>query len=152
MLTPSLASLVLCLGLGAEPSSTAAHTYYVDAVRGNDVRDGLSPDAAWRSLDRVNKAVLQPGERVLFRRGQTWRGQIKAQSGSPAGAVLYGAYGDGDKPLLLGSVAMDRADDWQPAGPGLWATAPVRFTRRGSAPTWTKPPGRCTTKAARRAR
>jgi hypothetical protein len=25
---------------------------------------------------------------------------------------------------------MNRAEDWQPAGPGIWATAPVRFERR----------------------
>ena len=132
MISCSLVSIVICLGL-AEPNVAAARTYYVDAVQGNDARDGLSPDAAWRSLDRVNKAALRPGDRVLLRRGGTWRGQIKAQSGSPAGAVFYGAYGEGEKPLLLGSLARDRADDWQSAGAGLWATAPARFARRGVA-------------------
>jgi hypothetical protein len=122
--------LSLAVGDSAGQQGATAHTYYVDATRGDDARDALSPAAAWRSLNRVNKAALQPGDRVLFRRGETWRGQLMPQSGSPAGAITYGVFGRGDKPLLLGSLARDRAEDWQPAGPGIWATAPIRSDRR----------------------
>ena len=125
---------VLFLGLDAgefagQPGAKA-HTYYVDASHGDDAHDGLTSASAWRSLTRVNQATLLPGDRVLFRRGETWRGQIRSQSGSAAGAIVYGAYGDGEKPLVLGSVAMHRPGDWQPAGTGLWATAPIHFSRR----------------------
>jgi len=105
-------------------------TFYVDAMRGDDGGDGLTPETAWRSLDKVNKAPLRPGDRVLFRRGGVWRGQLVPQSGSADGAITYGAFGEGPKPALLGSVARDRPEDWQPAGEGIWATVPVRFDPR----------------------
>jgi hypothetical protein len=120
------------LGVGdfvGQPGTTI-HTYHVDATRGDDARDGLSPGTAWRSLTRVNKARLQPGDHVLFRRGETWHGQLIPQSGGEAGAITYGAFGEGDKPALLGSLAMNCVPDWQPAGPGIWATAPIRFDQR----------------------
>ena len=108
-------------------SGAAAHSFYVDSAQGDDARDGLSPATAWRSLVKVNRVVLQPGDKVLFQRGGVWRGQIMAQSGSSHGVVTYAAYGEGPKPQLLGSVSMNRAEDWQLAGPGIWATAPIRY-------------------------
>ena len=103
------------------------HTFQVDAMRGDDAQDGLQPETAWRSLARVNRAALTAGDRVLFRRGQRWRGQLVPQSGDATGVITYGAFGEGPKPVLLGSAAADRTEDWQPAGPGLWETAPLRF-------------------------
>ena len=108
-------------------------TFHVDAAQGDDARDGLAPDKAWRSLSKVNRAPLAPGDRVLFRRGQTWRGQLIPQSGDASGVITYGAFGEGEKPVLLGSVAADRTEDWLPAGEGIWTTAPLRFESVGAA-------------------
>lgn len=110
------------------PAAAArAHTFHVDATHGDDAADGLTPHSAWRSLDKVNRASLAPGDRVLFRRGQTWRGQLIPQSGNANGAITYGAFGEGDKPILLGSAAADRPEDWRLAGEHLWETLPLRF-------------------------
>jgi hypothetical protein len=49
------------------------------------------------------------------------------QNGDATGVITYGAFGEGAKPLFLGSAALNRAEDWQPAGEGLWVTAPLRF-------------------------
>lgn len=81
--------------------------FYV-ANDGCDDNDGLTPSTAWRSLDRVNEAAFAPGSVVRFRRGDLWRGQIRAKTG-----VTYTAYGCGDKPKLYGTP-MDGAD------PALW--------------------------------
>lgn len=108
---------------------SGAGIHYVDP-KGDDARDGLSPQTAWRSLERVNTATLVPGDRVLFRRGAQWRGQLLPQSGDEGAPVTYGAYGEGPKPSLLGSVALDRPGDWQPAGPNLWTTAVLRPSGR----------------------
>ena len=96
--------------------------FYVDAARGDDARDGLRPETAWRSLAQVNRAPLAPGDRVLFRRSQSWRGQLVPRSGAAGAVITYGAYGEGGKPALLGSVAADRTEDWQAAGASLWVT------------------------------
>ena len=60
-----------------------AATWHVDSVGGDDAADGATPATAWRSLDRVNRATLAPGDRVLFKRGGLWRGTLHPASGEP---------------------------------------------------------------------
>lgn len=84
-----------------------APVYYV-SNGGCDDNDGLSQDTPWQTLDKVNNTAFMPGTVVQFRRGDLWRGQIRAKTG-----VTYTAYGCGDKPKLYGSP-MDGAD------PTLW--------------------------------
>jgi len=64
-----------------------AGTYYVDATAGDDSRNGLSPELAWRSLDRVNAQVFQAGDQLLFRAGIRHSGQLKPQG---SGTVVRG--------------------------------------------------------------
>ena len=74
----------------------SGNTYYV-SNGGDDAADGRSPESAWKTLERVNKAELLRGDGVLFCRGDLFRGRIEAREG-----VSYGAYGDGEKPRLFG--------------------------------------------------
>jgi hypothetical protein len=114
-------ALAICTGFvawatGGESSSQhegQTLAYHVDATRGDDAYDGLTPETAWQSLGKVS--------------GEVWRGQLVPQNGSADGPITYGAFGEGGKPLLLGSAALNRAEDWQPAGEGIWATAPIRY-------------------------
>ncbi len=112
---------------GSFAALATARTYYVDAAGGDDGWDGLKPETAWRSLAKVNHAPIGPGDKVLFRRGQAWRGQLVPRSGEAGGALTYGAFGEGPKPMLLGSVSADRLEDWQEAGEGIWATPAPRL-------------------------
>lgn len=123
----SSAALALAADSAGADTGGQPRTFYVDATHGDDARDGRQPETAWQSLAQVNRAVLQAGDTVLFRRGELWRGQLVPQSGSAQGAITYGAFGEGPKPLLLGSAGRDRPEDWQPAGAGIWATVPVCF-------------------------
>ncbi len=116
-------ALALVAGAGlARAERTARATFYVDAEAGRDGAAGTAESAAWQSLDKVNAAELIPGDRVLFKRGGLWRGQFLPQSGSNGAPIVYGAYGTGDKPILQGSVARDRPEDWAEVEPGIWAT------------------------------
>lgn len=91
---PVLALAVLLVSL-AVPSSPAA-SYHVDATRGDDTHDGLTPRTAWRSLDRVNAAAFTPGDRVRFRRGSVWDGQLRVEArGEPGRPIRFEAYGRG---------------------------------------------------------
>ena len=46
--------------------SAQAADYYVDAEHGRDGNPGTSPEQAWQTLERVNAARLNPGDRVRF--------------------------------------------------------------------------------------
>lgn len=101
--------------------SSRAAVYHV-STSGSDENDGTAPEHAWRTLDKVNAATLAPGDSVLFRRGDVWRGQLRSQSGNENGSVTYGAYGSGPKPLFLGSVRLNTPDDWVDEGGSIWIT------------------------------
>ena len=103
-------------------------SYYVDSEKGCDAANGQSPATAWKTLERLESLVLQPGDRVLFARGGVWRGKVKLQGGAPGKRTYYGPYGEGPKPLFLGSWARDREEDWTEARPGLWLTQPTNAT------------------------
>lgn len=83
-------------------------TYYV-SNDGDDSNDGLSPEKPWKTIDRVNGSWLMPGDGVLFKRGDMWRGKIV----NTRAGVSYGAYGTGNKPVFYG---------WEEdlADPALW--------------------------------
>lgn len=73
------------------------NTYYV-SNSGDDSNNGLSEKTAWATLDKVNSHPLKPGDAVLFKRGDFWRGALIAKKG-----VTYSAWGKGDKPKIFGS-------------------------------------------------
>ena len=79
--------------------------FYVDAIYGSDANDGLTPATAVKTLTKVNTLDLSGTIRkVLFKRGQTWEGTITVpNSGEITNPVIYGAYGTGEKPKILGS-------------------------------------------------
>ena len=97
---------------------------------GNDAWTGLAGAYAsgttgpWKSIAKVNSASLAPGDSVLFMRGDTWREELIAQSGSAAGRITYGAYGDPTLPMpsLMGSTEEDSTADWTNVGGNVWST------------------------------
>ena len=111
----------VCLAGGA----VCAATYHVDSEAGDDARDGLTEATAWRTLQRANAAEMKPGDRMLFRRGGLWRGQLNLKSGEEGNPTYYGAYGTGPKPIIQGSVERNRPEDWFEMKPGLWSTLVV---------------------------
>ncbi|MFC1716826.1 hypothetical protein ACFL6S_24370 [Candidatus Poribacteria bacterium] len=101
------------------------NVYYVDATKGMDLNDGLSPAKAWKTIEEANSAKLNPGDSVLLKRGEVWREQLVPQSGDETGYITYGAYGDGDKPLLLGSVTRNKASGWTHEGKNIWTNIDI---------------------------
>lgn len=72
-------------------------TFYI-SKDGSDVNDGITPETAWLTIERLNEAELTYGDIVYFERGGLWRGEIICKKG-----VTYAAYGEGDKPKIYGS-------------------------------------------------
>lgn len=74
-------------------------TYYVSSSTGNDWGEGTSESEPLKSL-AVAATVGEPGDRVLFKRDDIWRGE----SMSLRSGVTYGAYGTGANPQFYGSA------------------------------------------------
>ena len=43
-------------------------TYYVDYSMGNDENEGTSESKAWKTLEKVNSQIFEPGDKILWRR------------------------------------------------------------------------------------
>ena len=107
--------MLVCLNLEAT-------TYYV-SNNGDDSNIGTSPQLAWKTLDKVNFHNFNPGDSILFKRGDIWRGQLFPYSGDSISNIYYGAYGVGDKPTILGSVNLSNPSVWKNIGENIWRTA-----------------------------
>ncbi len=83
-----------------------SQTFYIDSVNGDDSKDGLSEATAWKSLEKVNEQVFQPGDNILFHAGSAWEGQLKPKgSGTAENPIKIGSYGsDGNtRPIFNGN-------------------------------------------------
>ena len=79
------------------PPEPGPRTFHV-SPDGDDGRAGTSPDTAWRTIDRVNRQDLDPGDTVAFEGGGTYRGELKLfaeDSGTDAEPVVVTSYGEG---------------------------------------------------------
>lgn len=114
-------------------TTAAGRTFYVDPSTGDDRNTGNAPARPWASLAKVNTADLQPGDTVRFRRGGTWRGTLRPRSGEKGSPVTYTGYGEGDKPLLLGSAAANDPADWVRTDEHIWATRKPAWKPRQAA-------------------
>ena len=74
--------------------------YYISEKSGNDENDGKTPETAWKTAAGISKNIRFPkkGTSILFERGGVYRGQVPTING-----VIYGSYGEGEKPVLMQS-------------------------------------------------
>ncbi len=97
-------------------TSVKATNYYLSSSLGNDANSGLSPHEAWASLERANSQALLPGDSLLLRRGDVFRGTLRIrQSGAPGRHIYLGAYGEGEKPVISGTEPIS----------GIWSSTEV---------------------------
>lgn len=90
---------LLLLGCNSGPQ-----TFYVDSLTGDDVNSGTSPEKAWKSLDKVNQREFVPGDRILFKSGTAYIGQLEPKgSGNEKNPIIVDMYGEGEKPVLYGN-------------------------------------------------
>ncbi len=87
---------------GQAASIAVATTYYVDATTGSDSDDGKSEANAWATIAKVNGFTFTSGDRIWFKKGETWRETLSV----PRSDLTFGAYGTGAKPRILGSAAL----------------------------------------------
>lgn len=81
-----------------------SRTYYLDATAGNDANPGTSPEEAWRSLEKTKSLGLKPGDKVLLKKGELFKGELHIKGkGTPGNPVIIDAYGSkGNNPCIMG--------------------------------------------------
>lgn len=77
-----------------------SRTYFVSSD-GNDNNSGISLKDPWKTLEKVNSVTFQPGDAILFRSGDIWKGQLQPNgSGSEGKPIIIDRYGEGSMPVI----------------------------------------------------
>ncbi len=80
-----------------------ATNYYFSSSSGNDTNDG-SINSPFKTIPKLNGLLLTAGDIILFKKGDTFIGQILVSySGSVGLPIVYDSYGTGDLPILTAS-------------------------------------------------
>ena len=76
--------------------------FYVDNKNGNDKNDGTSEAKAWKTLGAVNAHYYQPGDKILFKSGDTFTGTLNIQGyGTAKDRLTIGTYGGTKKAKIF---------------------------------------------------
>ncbi|SHT65991.1 Uncharacterised protein [Mycobacteroides abscessus subsp. abscessus] len=113
---PTVAGRIAAQVGEATPGKAAADVSirYISAV-GSDDNDGLTPSAPWATIKNVNSALTEGRCALLFRRGDTFYGELVLPFGTEVGA-----YGSGDMPVLTLYKLLNRPGGWVEYTPGIW--------------------------------
>ncbi len=101
-----------------------ATNYYFSIATGDDSRtaaQALNPATPWKTINKLNSffSSLQPGDSVLFNRGEKFYGSITiSKSGTSGSPILIGAYGLGAEPVITGFATIS---GWTNEGSGIYS-------------------------------
>ena len=102
-------------------NTIASATDYYISSSGNDSNNGLSSSTPWLTITKVNAifSILKPGDRILFKRGDTFYGTITiTKSGIAGNPITVGAYGTGANPVITGFTTIT---GWTNEGNGIYS-------------------------------
>ncbi|ANQ52463.1 T9SS type A sorting domain-containing protein [Flammeovirga sp. MY04] len=108
----------LIIFLGLSLSTALGQTNYYFSSDGDDNNQG-SIDSPWKTLAKASAiaeteskgGILQPGDQMLFRKGDTFEGQLNIfASGSESKPIVIGSYGEGELPIISGSGNIPEGD------------------------------------------
>ncbi|MEA3468039.1 MAG: right-handed parallel beta-helix repeat-containing protein [Thermodesulfobacteriota bacterium] len=95
---------------------------------------GTSTANAWQKVSKVNGKEFNPGDIILFKRGEVWHEPLVIpSSGTASLPITFGAYGSGDRPLLDGTYSdFPQALQWAHVAGNIYKT---------TQPSWPNNPG-----------
>ena len=82
-------------------------TYFV-SPSGSDGSSGTSINAPWKSINRVNRQNLKPGDKILFKGNNNYSGGLvisSGEGGSSKNPILVSSYGNGRATINSGGKA-----------------------------------------------
>lgn len=90
--------------------------HYISNI-GNDSNNGISASTPWLSVSKMNKSMtlFSNSDSILFRRGDTFSGQLTVNK-----SIVIGAYGTGANPVFNGFATLS---NWTNTGNGIWEAA-----------------------------
>ncbi len=89
--------LLACLWIISCTGPKIGSTYYI-SVGGDDSNSGLSEGKAWQSIEKVNEQDFAPGDRILFRGGDTFQGTLSLtaeDAGTESARLIVSSFGVG---------------------------------------------------------
>src|SRR5512139_2393707 len=94
-----------CAAFFSVPPARAANTTYYVSTSGSDSNNGFTTGAPFKTIAKVNSLNLQQGDKVLFKCGDVWRGEMLmiTKSGVSGNPIVFGSYPTSDcanKPIL----------------------------------------------------
>lgn len=93
-------------------------TRYVSNL-GSDAADGLTEGTAWATITKVNSSSSGQ-DTILFRKGDTFTGQLVPKSGISGTPTIYGTYGTGLNPIFSGFETLTA---WELHSGNIWKCA-----------------------------
>lgn len=84
-------------------------TYYISSSSGKDSNSGTSSQTPWKTLNKLEKVTMHPGDSILLKRGDIWNESfIISNSGTKDKPILISAYAEGAMPVLNGATLLDK--------------------------------------------
>lgn len=122
-----IAAIIFFICISMIMNKAGATNYYISS-KGNDAANGLTPKTSWLTIAKLNNTRFLPGDSILFKRGDAWR-EGQALYGSSNGTfgkpIVFGAYGKGAKPLILGSKDISSRVFWTKSSENIWKTTSI---------------------------
>jgi hypothetical protein len=117
----------------AAVTSNSGRAFYVDNITGNDNNIGTSRSKPWASLDKVNSILFKPGDRIFFKAGTVYAGQLRPKgSGREGEPIVIDMYGVGSKPRIdgkgayLDTVLLENVEYWEISNLEITNLGPTR--------------------------
>jgi hypothetical protein len=100
----TLALSAMLSGVGGAVQATGT-SFYVDSEGGNDSNSGTSEAEPWATIGRANALDLDPGDRLLFKGGEAFDGNLQLgalDAGTAEKPVVVDSYGGGRASIEAG--------------------------------------------------
>jgi hypothetical protein len=110
-----LSKFLIILILFGHTISYGQSGYYLSSSEGNDLNNGTI-NSPWKTLKKINAISLKPGDKVFFKRDDTFFGHFVVNgSGSKRKPIIISSYAKGNHPVLNGAVGREKGGDYQEA-------------------------------------
>lgn len=82
-------------------------TYYV-SNEGDDANSGISPEYPFKTLNRVNSLILNPGNKIYLKKGDIFIGEslMPTGNGTQENPIVISNYGEGENPVIIAGKGM----------------------------------------------